>query len=384
MNQLCFVIMPYGKKKDIDGKETDFDKVYKSLIRPAVSAIPGLQCERCDDIELPGWIHERMLRHIFEDWVAIVDTSTLNANVFYELGVRHALRKSVTVLIHKKGTSWPFNIAGLNSIEYSMTPAGIALAQEKIQITIKNALDEPDNIDSLVYHALPNLMVQKAPNRLTKMEIFSFPLVKDASKQIAFVTGDREDILVGDVWVVSENTNMQMDSFYGKSTSATVRYLGAKKDETGGIVEDTIADELRRKMGSTLTVNPASVIPTSPGELERNGVKWLFHVAAVAGEPREGYRPVSRIDQCVKNALRKTSDKELEKDNLRSILFPVFGTGPGGGDFQTHTEICLKAAVEFLEGTKSSIDTVYFYVWSDVDLEKALAVARSQEGLQRS
>src|SRR6266545_2679963 len=276
MNQLCFVIMPYGKKKDIDGKETDFDKVYKSLIRPAVSAIPGLQCERCDDIELPGWIHERMLRHIFEDWVAIVDTSTLNANVFYELGVRHALRKSVTVLIHKKGTSWPFNIAGLNSIEYSMTPAGIALAQEKIQITIKNALDEPDNIDSLVYHALPNLMVQKAPNRLTKMEIFSFPLVKDASKQIAFVTGDREDILVGDVWVVSENTNMQMDSFYGKSTSATVRYLGAKKDETGGIVEDTIADELRRKMGSTLTVNPASVIPTSPGELERNGVKWLF------------------------------------------------------------------------------------------------------------
>jgi len=384
MNQLCFVIMPYGKKKDIDGKETDFDKVYKALIRPAVSAIPGLQCERCDDIELPGWIHERMLRHIFEDRVAIVDTSTLNANVFYELGVRHALRKSVTVLIHKKGTSWPFNIADLNSIEYSMTPAGIALAQEKIQTMIKNALDEPDNVDSLVYHTLPNLVVQKAPNRLTKTEIFSFSLVKDASKQIAFVTGDREDILTGDVWVVSENTNMQMDSFYGKSTSATVRYLGAKKDETGSIVEDTIADELRRKMGSTLTVNPASVIPTSPGELERNGVRWIFHVAAVAGEPREGYRPVSRIDQCVKNALRRTSDKEFEKDNLRSILFPVFGTGPGGGDFQAHAEICVKAAVEFLEGTKSSIETVYFYVWSDVDLEKALAVARFQEGLQRS
>jgi O-acetyl-ADP-ribose deacetylase (regulator of RNase III) len=383
MNQLCFVIMPYGKKKDIDGKEIDFDKVYESLIRPAVNGIFGLQCERCDDIELPGWIHERMLRHIFEDRVAIVDTSTLNANVFYELGVRHALRKSVTVLIHKQGTSWPFNIAGLSSIEYSTTPTGIAVARKKIQTAISNALNEPDNIDSLVYYTLPNLMVQKAPNRLTKMEIFLFPLKNDSSKQIAFVTGDREDIMVGDVWVISENTNMQMDSFYGKSTSATVRYLGAKKNGTGSILEDTIADELRHKMGNTLVVDPASVIPTRPGELERNQVKWLFHVAAVAGEPREGYRPVSRIDQCVKNALRKASDREFEGDGLRSILFPVFGTGPGGGDFQVHAEICVKAAVEFLEGTKSPIETVYFYAWSDVDLEKVLAVAHSQQGLKR-
>lgn len=382
MNERCFVIMPYGKKKDIDDKVVDFDKVYESLIRPAVNGIPGLLCERCDDIEIPGWIHERMLRHIFEDQVAIVDTSTLNANVFYELGVRHALRKSVTVLIHKKGTTWPFNIAGLSSIEYSTTPAGFAEAQTKIQTSIQNALNEPDNIDSLVYHTLPNLRVQKAPNRLTKVETFSFPLVKDPSKQVAFVTGDREDIMVGDVWVISENTNMQMDSFYGKSTSATIRYLGAKKNETG-IVEDTIADELRRKMGSTLVVNPASVIPTIPGELARNQVKWLFHVAAVTGEPREGYQPVSRIDQCVKNALRRASDKEFERDDLRSILFPVFGTGPGGGDFQEHTEICVKAAVEFLEESKTLIQTVYFYVWSDVELATALAVARAQEGLKR-
>jgi hypothetical protein len=35
MNQLCFVIMPYGKKKDNDGREVDFDKIYKSLIQPA-------------------------------------------------------------------------------------------------------------------------------------------------------------------------------------------------------------------------------------------------------------------------------------------------------------------------------------------------------------
>lgn len=383
MNQICFVIMPYGKKKDVDGLEIDFDKTYESLIHPAVEGHSGLQCLRCDDIDLPGWIHGRMLRHIFEDRVAIVDTSTLNANVFYELGVRHALRKAVTVLIHRQGTSWPFNIAGLSSIAYSMSPRGIARATTRIQATIDNALNNPDNVDSLVYQSLPNLHVQKAPVRITKFETFSYSLVGDPSKQIVFVTGDREDIMVGDIWAISENTNMQMDGFYGKSTSATVRYLGARKNETGGIAEDTIADDLRRKMGTTVAVDPGTVIPTRAGELERNKVKWLFHVAAVTGEPREGYRPVSRIDLCVKNALRKASDQEFATEGIHSVLFPVFGTGPGGGDFQVHAEICVKAAVEFLAGTKGPVETVGFYVWSDVDLDKALAVARAQEGLQR-
>ena len=119
MGRICFVIMPYGQKEDADGQVIDFDEIYQYIIKEAVDKLPGLACQRCDDIDAPGWIHERMLRHIYEDPIAIVDTSTLNANVFYELGVRHALRRSTTVLIHRAGTTWPFNIAGLNSIESS-------------------------------------------------------------------------------------------------------------------------------------------------------------------------------------------------------------------------------------------------------------------------
>ena len=36
MKPLCFVIMPFGKKKDTDGKEIDFDEIYNSLIHPAI------------------------------------------------------------------------------------------------------------------------------------------------------------------------------------------------------------------------------------------------------------------------------------------------------------------------------------------------------------
>ena len=257
----------------------------------------------------------------------------------------------------------------------------MAQASERIALNIRNALKVPDATDSLVYHALPSLRVQRLPRRLTSVDVFAYPLRRDPTRRILFITGDREDITVGDVWVSSENTNMHMDNLYGKSTSATVRYLGARKDHTG-IIEDTIADELNAKMAGVFVVAPGTVIPTGPGELARNGVQWVFHVASVTGEPREGYRPVQRIDQCVKNALRRTADPEFE--GVRSMLFPIFGTGPGGGDLATHARVCIQAAIEHLEGGATPVRDAYFYAWADTDLEACLAIADNHADLTRS
>ena len=42
-------------------------------------------------------------------------------NVFYELGIRHALADNVTVLIKRVGAPIPFNIQGLAVIEYDLS-----------------------------------------------------------------------------------------------------------------------------------------------------------------------------------------------------------------------------------------------------------------------
>jgi len=111
----CFVIMPFGEKSDLDGKVIDFNKVYENFIKKTVENT-GLNCVRCDEIEQAGWIHEDMFEYIFKSEVAIVDITTLNANVFYELGVRHTLRENVTILIRRKGTRIPFNLKGFRVI----------------------------------------------------------------------------------------------------------------------------------------------------------------------------------------------------------------------------------------------------------------------------
>jgi O-acetyl-ADP-ribose deacetylase (regulator of RNase III) len=361
----CFVIMPYGVKQDLNGKSTNFDTVYKRIIREAVERVPGLVCVRCDDDQKPGWIASRMLNDIFSARAAIVDTSTLNPNVFYELGVRHALRRSVTVLIRKKATPSPFNIQGLRSIEYDTGPRAAETAITDIAAALTEALEAPSNVDSLVYEVLDDLAPPlRLPRPITRFQEFRFPLNGRPGAELALVTGDREDLSGADVWVSSENTDMQMDAYYGKSTSATIRYLGAEKDAVGRVVKDTIGDELGAQTGN-ISVPPTTVVVTGSGALIGIGVKQIYHVAAVRGEPRSGYRPVAQLDRCVKNALRQARGTDH-----RAMLFPIFGTGPGGGDLREHAEICFRAAAEYLAANPAHpVTKASFYVWTDVDLE---------------
>src|SRR3974390_1921766 len=115
----CFVIMPFGEKLDSEGKAIDFDKTYTYLIKKTVEEI-GIKCVRCDEIAETGWIHAKMFEHIYASDVAVVDITTLNPNVFYELGVRHALVDSVTVLLRAKNTRIPFNIQGFQVVDYDV------------------------------------------------------------------------------------------------------------------------------------------------------------------------------------------------------------------------------------------------------------------------
>jgi len=391
VNRDCFVIMPYGKRKSAASKRiVDFDNVYEKMIFEAVENFQGLKCIRSDRIDEPGSIHKRMMTQILEARVAVVDTSTLNANVFYELGVRHALKRSVTVLIQEKGTQSPFNIAGLATVFYVPSEAGMKAAIPVIQAYIRNALANPNHTDSLVYDALPLLEVERKQKPVSRFTVTGYRLDKFPQKgpekrRVGFVTGSRRDIDVADIWVNSENTNMQMDSFYGKSTSATIRYLGAERDEIGAVSKDTIGEALRLLMNGRLSVDPATVIPTTAGSLkETNNVSWIFHVASVIGQPMLGYKAVENIAECVKEPLRRASEAKFAGQKLRSILFPIFGTGPAGGDVESTIKICLDAAIDYLEtyrGRPGGLRDLYFYVWGEDDLEICKTVAGRIPGL---
>jgi hypothetical protein len=120
---LCFVLMPFGKKTDAAGRLTNFDAVYQKIIAPAVEQA-GLEPIRADEEKIGGTIHKPMFERLMLCHYAVADITGANPNVFYELGIRHALRPASTVILFGEGTVIPFDIALVRGISYKTDGAG--------------------------------------------------------------------------------------------------------------------------------------------------------------------------------------------------------------------------------------------------------------------
>src|SRR5205823_7277949 len=120
---LCFVLMPFGIKTDPNGLLIDFDSVYQQLIAPAIREAK-LESLRADEEMSGGIIHKPMFERLVLCEYAVADLTTANANVFYELGVRHGVRPHSTVLIFARGTRLPFDVAPLRGLPYSLDRSG--------------------------------------------------------------------------------------------------------------------------------------------------------------------------------------------------------------------------------------------------------------------
>jgi tetratricopeptide (TPR) repeat protein len=378
----CFVIMPFGKKLDEADVEVNFDEVYEKFIKPTVEGA-GLNCIRCDEVDEAGNIHKRMFQLIWNADVAIADVSIPNPNVFYELGIRHALRKAVTVIIRNKNATLPFNIVNMSAIEYDFAGGkGGDEARTRIRNAISTGIMEGRS-DSHVNETL-DLRISDRPRVIGCCDVYSYP-IKDTNKNLAIITGDLRNVRAIDVWVNSENTNMQMARYYDFAISSVIRFEGARKTRTGHVAEDLIQHELDEIMANERSVPEAEVIATGPGELKKKyGVKAIFHAAAVRGAIGEGYEPIPGIHRCVTNALALMDDPEKNGvgTGLLSILFPLLGIGFVRGDFRPLLVREVEAALEyFAENLASHVETVYFLAWSEQELALCQSVFRSFERL---
>ncbi|MCZ2148735.1 MAG: hypothetical protein LC126_13270 [Bryobacterales bacterium] len=120
---LCFVLMPFGRKTGADGRMIDFDRVYGDLIVPAIGAA-GLRPLRADQEMAGGAIHKPMFERLVLSPFALADLTQSNANVYYELGVRHAFRPGSTVLLVAEGNRLPFDVQMPRTIHYKLDDAG--------------------------------------------------------------------------------------------------------------------------------------------------------------------------------------------------------------------------------------------------------------------
>ncbi len=145
--------MPFGKKANVAGSLIDFDAVYQDLIRPAIEAAE-LEPLRADEEMTGGIIHKPMFERLILCEYAVADLTTANANVFYELGIRHAVREWSTVTIYAEGGGQlPFDVAPLRAIAYRLTAEGRPDAIARTTDMIANRLRDAQRAkrDSPIY-----------------------------------------------------------------------------------------------------------------------------------------------------------------------------------------------------------------------------------------
>ncbi|AZQ38076.1 hypothetical protein EJ357_35305 [Streptomyces cyaneochromogenes] len=155
-----------------------------------------------------------------------------------------------------------------------------------------------------------------------------------------------------DVVVSPVNVHLALPEPYKSSVGASLRRAASVRGVTGDVVDDPLHDELRdwaaRHGTAGRAVLPGTVAATGSGALAGQGVRRIYHAAIAV--PRAGtndYDVLSTdVTRAVSRALTLLAEESDRHDPpLRSVCFPLLGSGRGGLPYQVSLS-AIWAAVE--------------------------------------
>lgn len=175
----AFIVMPFGTKvvrqdqtatPSAPALEIDFDLVYERLIAPAAQRA-GVMPMRADQETGAGDIRTDMFYELVTADIVIADISVLNANVFYELGIRHGVSPRGVFMVHGGWNRRPFDVVTDRTFDYDGTlfhrdPAEpdeawqkrVAAEAARLGDVLRAAIEtDRTTIGSPVYKELPGL-----------------------------------------------------------------------------------------------------------------------------------------------------------------------------------------------------------------------------------
>ncbi|MDD5063575.1 MAG: hypothetical protein PHQ35_02295 [Phycisphaerae bacterium] len=155
----CFVIAPIGDDESETRKRSD--QILKHVISPPLDEC-GYKAVRADKIEKPGVITSQVIQHVVEDPLVIADLTGRNPNVFYELAIRHAIRKPFIQII-QKGERIPFDIAGTRTIYIDHRDLdSVGQAKNEIKSQIKTLEEDASQIETPISVSLDLQLLRKS------------------------------------------------------------------------------------------------------------------------------------------------------------------------------------------------------------------------------
>jgi hypothetical protein len=159
-SKICFYVTPIGAPGSPERQHSDL--FLSSIVEPALEEF-GLKVVRADQIAQPGLITSQIIEHVVKSRLVVADLSYHNANVFYELCLRHACRLP-TVQIIRVGDPIPFDLNQVRTIQIDMTSIFTLVPQletykSEIANQVRRALSNSEGVDNPLTMFYPSLGV---------------------------------------------------------------------------------------------------------------------------------------------------------------------------------------------------------------------------------
>ena len=184
IEKTVFIAMPFGERtgflhhseEDPSKRKTiKFDSVWKGIVEKSLP--DGVIAVRADDLRSPGIIDRKYMRLLLEADVVVADLTFANPNVYYEVGIRQALRRAGTVLIACDGTILPFDLRN-QTVHYY--PYEEAPSIDDFRDVLKDAIESAiftEDVHSPVHVFLPELkgaLENSEPNTVSSSKVENF------------------------------------------------------------------------------------------------------------------------------------------------------------------------------------------------------------------
>ncbi|HEX9975193.1 MAG TPA: hypothetical protein VGD14_24285, partial [bacterium] len=234
-----FVLMPFKNSASI------YD-----CIKQAVESLPKKKftCERADVKYTSADIWcQKICRSIRRAKYLIVDTTGLNANVFYELGFAHALGHTRNIIITQKIEDLPFDVKGFSAIEY--TEKNFPRLRQELQKAITDL--EADAMAEAEKKQTPDELIQELKTQLRVEEQRS-----EKFKNESRASERREDELkkkIADIKAIQQNPAGETEKLIAEKEGEIARlqselgFIDQKKKEEIKSLEQLLKDEQQRR-----------------------------------------------------------------------------------------------------------------------------------------
>ena len=158
----CFVICPIGAEGSKTREKSNM--VYSNIVKPALADFE-YDPIRADQVNESGIITSQIIQYISNSPLLIADLTDKNPNVFYELAIRHMIKKPCLLIIEKE-QSIPFDVASSRVIQYDFTIEGGLAAIDQIKQIVKSIHSDKTGIDNPISIAFDLARLKESGNPL--------------------------------------------------------------------------------------------------------------------------------------------------------------------------------------------------------------------------